>query len=172
MNRDDEPLPPAVTPVDAANEDLITGAPGSHPVGTGLGAAAGGAAGAGLGAIAGPAGALLGAAVGAVAGGLIGKGSGELVNPTDEDAYWRTAHREQPDYDPSLDYDRDYAPAYRMGWLMHMQKPGAPTFSQSEFDFQNEWEKTKAESRLDMRRAQEASRAAWERAGREKSPTI
>jgi hypothetical protein len=43
-----------------ANRDPITGAPGSHPVGTGLGAAAGGmAAGAAAGSVAGPAGGLL-----------------------------------------------------------------------------------------------------------------
>ncbi|HYC91623.1 MAG TPA: hypothetical protein VEO54_20555 [Thermoanaerobaculia bacterium] len=44
----------------------ITGEPGSHPVGTGLGAAAVGAA---LGAPFGPIGILVGGAIGAVAGG-------------------------------------------------------------------------------------------------------
>ena len=56
------------------NRDPITGAPGSHPVGTGLGAAAGGmAAGAAAGTVAGPVGTAVGAAVGAVVGGLAGK---------------------------------------------------------------------------------------------------
>lgn len=162
----------AVDPAEAANSDLITGTPGSHPVGTGLGAATGGAAGAALGTMAGPAGALIGAAVGAIAGGLVGKGGAELANPTDEDAYWRNAHRDQPDYDPALDYERDYAPAYRVGWRLRVERPGAATFSESEFDYQNEWEKTKGESRLSYRRALDASRAAWERGGSLKTPTV
>src|SRR4051794_18951033 len=56
------------------NRDPITGAPGAHPVGTGVGAVLGGAAaGAAAGtAAAGPVGTLVGTAVGAVAGGLAG----------------------------------------------------------------------------------------------------
>lgn len=73
-----------------ANRDPITGAPGSHPVGTGLGAAAGGvAAGAAAGTVAGPVGTVVGAAVGAVVGGLAGKATAEAIDPTAEDAYWQ-----------------------------------------------------------------------------------
>src|SRR5688572_33295838 len=68
-----------------ANRDPLTGAPGSHPVGTGIGAATGGIAGAAIGAAGGPVGAGIGAVAGAVAGGLAGKGVGEAVNPTDEE---------------------------------------------------------------------------------------
>jgi uncharacterized protein (TIGR02271 family) len=69
-----------------ANPDPITGAPGSHPVGTGVGAVAGGlAAGAAAGSVAGPVGTVAGAAVGAVAGGLAGKGVAEAVEPTTHD---------------------------------------------------------------------------------------
>jgi ElaB/YqjD/DUF883 family membrane-anchored ribosome-binding protein len=66
------------------NPDPITGAPGAHPVGVGLGAAAGGiAAGAAAGTFAaGPIGTVVGAAIGAVVGGLAGKGAAESVNPT------------------------------------------------------------------------------------------
>src|SRR3954462_11343173 len=71
------------------NPDPITGAPGSHPVGTGIGAAGAGAAGAAIGSIAGPGGPATGAVVGAVAGGLAGKGVAEAVDPTTEDTYWR-----------------------------------------------------------------------------------
>ena len=56
-----------------ANPDAITGAPGSHPLGTGAGAAGGGLAGAAIGTFAGPVGAVAGAVIGAVAGGLAGK---------------------------------------------------------------------------------------------------
>ena len=56
------------------NEDPITGEPGSHPVGTGLGAAGGAAAGAALGtAVGGPIGTVVGGIIGAVTGGLAGK---------------------------------------------------------------------------------------------------
>src|SRR6478672_4088007 len=66
------------------NPDPITGAPGAHPVGVGLGAAAGGiAAGAAAGTLAaGPIGTVVGAAIGAVVGGLAGKGAAESMNPT------------------------------------------------------------------------------------------
>ena len=65
------------------NPDPITGAPGAHPVGVGLGAAAGGlAAGAAAGTLAaGPIGTVVGAAVGALVGGLAGKGAAEAMNP-------------------------------------------------------------------------------------------
>ena len=64
-----------------SNPDPITGEPGSHPVGTGLGA--------GGGAVAEPLlgdgrtyPAAAGAIIGAVAGGLAGKGAAESMNPT------------------------------------------------------------------------------------------
>ena len=68
------------------NLDPITGAPGAHPVGVGLGAAAGGiAAGAAAGTVAaGPVGTAVGAAVGAIAGGLGGKAVAEHFDPTIE----------------------------------------------------------------------------------------
>lgn len=70
--------------------DPLTGEPGAHPVGTGLGAVAGGAAaGAVTGALAGPVGAVIGLAVGAVVGGLAGKGVAEVIEPTGEETYWR-----------------------------------------------------------------------------------
>jgi hypothetical protein len=75
------------------NRDPITGAPGSHPVGTAAGATSGGVAGAAVGTVVGgPVGGAVGAAVGAVAGGLAGHAAGEAVNPSVEDIYWRQAH--------------------------------------------------------------------------------
>lgn len=71
-----------------ANSDPLSGAPGSHPVGTGVGAIVGGAAaGAATGTLAGPIGTVIGAAVGAIVGGLTGKGMAEAIDPTSEDAY-------------------------------------------------------------------------------------
>ena len=50
------------------NRDPISGAPGSHPVGVGVGGAGGALAGAAVGSLLGPIGTLLGGAVGTVAG--------------------------------------------------------------------------------------------------------
>ena len=63
----------APDPAAVANPDPITGEPGAHPVGVGVGALSAGAAGAAIGSIGGPIGVLIGAAIGAVAGGLAGK---------------------------------------------------------------------------------------------------
>lgn len=66
------------------NEDMITGEPGSHPVGTGVGAAGGVVTGATIGTvIGGPIGTIIGAAIGAIAGGLAGKAIAEELDPTD-----------------------------------------------------------------------------------------
>jgi phage tail tape-measure protein len=67
------------------NRDPLSGAPGSHPIGTGIGTASGAAAGAAIGgAVGGPAGMLVGGAVGAVAGAATGHAVGESANPTVE----------------------------------------------------------------------------------------
>ena len=80
-----------------ANLDPITGAPGAHPIGTGVGAALGGAAaGAVAGTVVGPVGTVIGAAVGAIVGGLAGKGVAEKIDPTIEQAYWRETYKDRP----------------------------------------------------------------------------
>ena len=148
------------------NPDPITGAPGAHPVGTGIGAAGGGAAGAAIGAAvsgpAAPAGAVIGAVVGAVAGGLAGKGAAEAVNPTAEDAYWRSNHANRPYYEKNYDYDTDYRPAYEYGWTAANQHKGK-SFNEAESDLARGWEKTKAKSRLGWDKAKFATRDAFDR---------
>ncbi len=62
---------PATTPA-IDSPDPITGEPGAHPVGVGVGALSAGAAGAAIGMIGGPIGMLVGATIGAIAGGLAG----------------------------------------------------------------------------------------------------
>src|SRR5215203_3319067 len=97
------------------NPDPITGAPGAHPVGVGVGAAAAGATGAAIGtAVGGPIGTAVGAVIGAVAGGLAGKGAAEAIDPTAEDAYWRENHQTQP-FARNRSYE-EYSPAYRTGY--------------------------------------------------------
>lgn len=144
------------------NRDPITGAPGAHPVGTGVGAAGGAAAGAAIGSVAGPAGTLVGGAIGAVAGGLVGKGVAEGIDPTVEDAYWREQHTTKPYYEGTYDYDTDYAPAYRYGWESRSQYQDRK-FDDVDSDLERNWEKAKQKSRLSWEKAKLATRDAWHR---------
>jgi hypothetical protein len=168
----------------AMNRDPITGAPGAHPVGTGIGAAGGAAAGAAVGSMVGPLGTAVGGVVGAVVGGLAGKGVGEAVNPTaeeveilmpdinqqsgtrldpsTEDIYWQRAFITEPYYSSELIYD-DYGPAYRAGYLHRQHKP-AKTWEEAETVLQSEWERGKGTSRLSWEDAREPMHAAWHRA--------
>jgi hypothetical protein len=143
-----------------SNPDPITGAPGSHPVGTGAGALAAGTAGAAIGtAMGGPVGGIVGAAVGAIAGGLGGKAAGEAIDPTAEDAYWRENHASQP-FAADSTYE-DYEPAYRAGYSGFAAKGPNATFEQAEPDLRAEYEAAKPRLPWDKTRA--ASRAAWTR---------
>lgn len=147
---------------DDANRDPLTGAPGSHPVGTGLGAAAGGmAAGAAAGAVAGPVGAVAGAAIGAVVGGLAGKAAGEAVDPTVEDAFWSRQYAHEPYYENGLTYS-DYAPAYRTGYEARSRYAGR-RFNEVEGDLRTSYERSKSSSKLGWDKARLATRAAWDR---------
>jgi hypothetical protein len=148
-----------------ANRDPITGAPGSHPIGTGIGAAAGGAAGAAAGtAVGGPVGTVVGAAVGAIAGGLAGKGVGEMVDPTVEDAYWRSTYAREPYYTEGLGYDEVYSPAYRAGYEGRVKYHGRK-FDEVESDLQSDYvgNNGKIDSWNEVR---DATRAAWDRIDR------
>ena len=148
-----------------SNPDPITGAPGSHPVGTGLGAAAGGAvAGAAAGAVGGPIGAVAGAAVGAVVGGLAGKGVAEGLNPTLEDAYWRDNYTKEPYYVEGRTYD-DYAPAYRTGYEARTRYAGR-SWSDVESDVERDYYANRGNGRLEWQDARDATRAAWHRVER------
>lgn len=144
-----------------ANRDPITGAPGSHPVGTGVGAAIAGTAGAALGAMAGPVGALAGAAIGSAIGGAIGHSAGEAIDPTIETEYWRTNYSSRP-YVTSGSSFGDYEPAYRLGWEARARNEGR-TYDEVEGDLASEWERNHGKSSLDWKRAREASRDAWDR---------
>ncbi|MHB8799567.1 MAG: hypothetical protein ACYDBY_13995 [Thermoanaerobaculia bacterium] len=106
----------SVDPNPDLNRDPITGAVGSHPVGTGLGSTGGAIGGALAGtAIAGPVGAVVGGVIGAIAGGAVGHVAGEALDPTVEAEYWSTNYKSRPYYRPEFKYE-DYDPAYRYGW--------------------------------------------------------
>ena len=145
-----------------ANRDPITGAPGSHPVGTGIGAALGGAAaGAAAGSVAGPIGTAAGAAAGAIIGGLAGKGVAEAIDPTAEEAYWQENYVREPYYEKGVAYDQ-YAPAYRTGYEGRAQY-GTRSFEEVERDLETSYNRNKGSSGLGWDKARPAARAAWHR---------
>jgi len=144
-----------------ANRDPITGAPGSHPVGTGVGAAAGGiAAGAAVGTVAGPIGTAVGAAVGAIVGGLAGHGVAEMIDPTAEDTYWRENFESRP-YVTGESYE-EFGPAYRYGVESYTRYPER-TFDEVESDLSGDWDRAKGNSTLAWDRAKFAARDSWDR---------
>jgi len=144
------------------NADPITGEAGSHPLTTGVGTASGAVAGAALGTLGGPVGAVVGGLVGGVVGAALGHKTGEAVEPTIEAAYWRETAVNRPYYQSNMDYERDYHPAYRLGYetrLKHTQD----SFAQHEGSLKAKWEHAKTESRLTWEQAKDAVRDAWER---------
>lgn len=145
----------------SANRDPITGAPGAHPVGTGVGAAGGAAAGAAIGAVAGPIGAAVGLVAGAVAGGLAGKGVAEKIDPTVEDAYWKTNYSKQKYVERNAPYST-YQSAYRTGYEGRSLYPGK-RFEEVETDLQRDYEKAKGQQTLIWEKAKPAARDAWQR---------
>ena len=148
-----------------ANLDPITGEPGAHPVGTGIGAAGAGAAGAAIGGVVGgPVGAIIGAVVGAVSGGLAGKSAAEAIDPTVEDEYWRSNHAAQPYVEPGRQYE-DYQPAYRTGYEAYSRHATAKkSFDEVEPELKSEYEKSYGGAGLAWDKAKPATRAAWDRA--------
>lgn len=145
-----------------ANRDPITGTPGAHPVGTGVGATGAGATGAAIGmAVGGPVGAAVGLAAGAIVGGLAGKGAAEAVNPTVEDRYWRDNYAKQGYVDKGSQYEA-YQPAYRTGYEGVARYPGK-RYEDVEPDLQRDYEKNRGNSTIKWENAKQATRDAWHR---------
>ena len=172
----------ATAPHGDANPDPITGAPGSHPVGTGVGAVGGGIAGTVAGAAlagaatgaamtgpAAPIGGVIGAVIGAVAGGLAGKGVAETVNPTEEDAYWRENYKHRPYYESGRAYD-DYRPAYEYGWETRGKYAGRK-FEDVESDLRRDWE-GRGSKAMSWDKARDVTRDAWARVDSESAPGV
>lgn len=149
---------------DAANRDPLTGEPGSHPVGTGVGATGGGVAGTVVGGlVGGPIGAVVGAAIGSTLGGLAGKNVAESVNPTVEDTYWSDNYTSRPYADASYTYE-DYAPAYRTGYQgFGTYAAKGMTYDEAEPEMRAEYERQYSSNRLGWDKAKLASRDAWDR---------
>ena len=167
MTSSQKPSPSVERELDAAraNKDPVSGTPGSHPVGTGVGAVMGGTVGLGIGAaVGGPVGAAVGAAVGAVAGGLTGKTAAEVIDPTIEEAYWRSNYKTRPYVDSMNAFDV-YAPAYRFGWESRMKRKDQVkrSFDDLEHELATEWKKAAATTSLAWDKAKLAARDAWDR---------
>jgi hypothetical protein len=146
-----------------ANRDPLTGTPGAHPVGTGIGAIAGGAAaGAATGTVAGPVGTVVGAAIGAVVGGLAGKGVAETVDPTRESAYWSDNFSGRDYVEKGSSFD-DYGPAYGFGVSARGRYPGR-AFADVESEMSSDWTASRGASSLSWERARHAAQDAWNRA--------
>ena len=146
------------------NPDPITHEHGSHPVGTGVGAAGGGLAGAAVGAaVGGPVGAAIGAVVGGVAGAYSGRGVAEAINPTQEEEYWREHHHKQNWADQESTFEH-YRPAYRTG-IEGKIKHAGKEYHEIEADLARDYEKNDANPAIPWDRARPAVRAAWDRIG-------
>ena len=133
-------------------------------MGTGVGAAGGAVAGAAIGAVAGPVGAGVGLVAGAIAGGLAGKGVAEKMDPTAEDAYWRTHYSRQSYVTPDSDYSI-YQPAYRTGYEGRARYPGK-RYEDVEPNLQREYESSRGTATLAWENARHATRDAWNRVER------
>lgn len=143
----------------STHPDPITGEPGAHPIGVGVGATGGGLTGAAIGAAGGPVGVAVGAVAGAIIGGMAGKDVAESYDPTAEDAYWREHFRSRPYVSPEDRYER-FQPAYRYGWESRFEHAGR-SFEEVEPELQQRW--TTAAPDLSWDKARYATRDAWNR---------
>jgi phage tail tape-measure protein len=149
------------------NPDPITGEPGAHPVGTGLGAATAGAAmGAAAGLAGGPIAGAVGAAIGAVAGGYAGKGIAEEIDPTAEEAYWRDEYPNREYFSEDVEFDA-IAPAYRYGWESRTRNRDR-SWEEVEPELARDWSGNSSVASLQWPQARPATRDAWERVSRKK----
>jgi hypothetical protein len=151
-------------PTGRRNADPITNAPGSHPIETGVGAAAVGAvSGMAVGAVTGPVGAAIGAAVGAVAGGYAGKGVGEMIDPTTEDSWLRDNFESRP-YVQEGDTFEKYQPAYR--YVAEAEsRYGTDEFDTIEGELESDWHNDKEEAVMPWKHVRDAVKDSYERTG-------
>jgi phage tail tape-measure protein len=162
---DPVPAPPREADI-GAHRDPLSGEVGAHPIGVGLGAAAGGMAiGAAVVAIAaGPIGLTVGAIIGAVAGGLAGKGAAELLDPTAEDAYWRANYASRAYATPREPFE-EWGPAYAYG-VHHYNRNVGRDFDDVDSEMERGWDEARGTSSMEWTRARLAAFDAWQRARR------
>jgi hypothetical protein len=151
-------------PTPDTNRDPLTREPGSHPIGTGVGATGGAVTGAVVvGAVGGPVGAAVGGVAGAVAGGAAGHAVAEGFDPTVEEAYWRKTYSARPYYRAGRTYE-EYQPAYRYGWeSASWPEYRNRKFEEVETDLERGWDTAKSKTKEGWREVREATRDAWYR---------
>ncbi len=147
-----------------ANLDPISGEIGSHPVGTGVGAAGAGTVATVVGGIVGgPVGAVVGAVLGSVVGGLAGKDVAEQVNPSFEDTNWQETYTSSSYVEKDKTYE-DYQPAYRTGYEGYDRYGhSGRTYNEVVTDFQCDYEINHT-GNLPWEEAKYAVKDAWDRA--------
>jgi hypothetical protein len=152
-----------------SNPDPITGESGSHPLGTGVGAAGAGATATVIGGVVGgPVGAVVGAVIGSVVGGLAGKSTAEQINPTVEDTYWRESYSSRSYIDKGTAYE-DYQPAYRIGYEGYARYgDGGQSYQNVESDLHRDYDAIKTGS-ITWEQAKHAVKDAWDRAATAKT---
>lgn len=144
------------------HRDPITKTPGSHPIGTTVGAAGAGLTGAAVGsALGGPIGGAIGSVIGGIIGGLGGHAFAERIDPTAEDAYWRENHKDQPFCSPDGGDFEVYAQAYRTGYLGYSVYGEDRGFDEAEADLRASYEAARPD--LPWEQARPAVYVAWER---------
>jgi hypothetical protein len=144
------------------NPDPITNEPGSHPIETGIGAAAlGAASGVAVGAFGGPVAGAVGAIAGAVAGGYAGKGLGELIDPTIEDT-WLRDNFESRHYVQEDETFEMYQPVYRYGAEAEA-KYGDAGFDAIVDELERDWAKSEGIPGMTWPRARDAVKDSYER---------
>lgn len=147
-----------------ANRDPITGEPGSHPVGTTVGAAAAGTAGAVVGSVAGPLGIVVGSALGVAAGAALGHNAAEAANPTyvavEPDLVDTFAQRP---YAAGRTYE-DYRDAYAFGAAERERLGGRDPVvwdDTLEADLRTRWNHSSSKARMAWEDAKQAVRDSW-----------
>jgi len=145
------------------NADPITDEAGSHPIETGIGAAAAGAAtGVTVSAFAGPVATVVGAVVGAIAGGYAGKGVGEMIDPTTEDNWLRDNFDSFPYVDEGETFET-YEPVYRYGAVAE-SKYGDAGFDAIVDELESDWAKSEGYPGMTWPHARDAVKDSYERA--------
>jgi len=132
MNKTLDTLEPVVKT--NSNKDPITGAPGSHPVGTGLGSA----------------------------GGAAGHAAGEALDPTVEVAYWRATYVTRPYYREDRNFE-DLEPAYRYGWERAAASKAGQKFEEVESELERTWPTARGKSPYEWKDVRDATLDSWTR---------
>lgn len=148
--------------ITGTNQDPITKEPGSHPVGTTIGAAGAGALGAVAGAIAmGPIGAVVGGAIAAGVGGAVGHEAAEAANPT----YYSIEPTLRERF-PERDYAQgrkfeDFEDAYAFG-AQERDRYQRAWDDELDVDLQKRWEAEHRNGQLAYTDARPAIRDSWD----------